>query len=125
MGKENEKVFGVARIQAMAWSQALISGGADLKVKYSEAHEIEILCHKMMVRFVMMQAENFFIPWGKPLEECEVGFLIKSYAEQMHKHKLVDFVIHFTEEMDKEISEMKLLVDVHTRIVTEEFLRNF
>lgn len=28
----------------------------------------------------------------------------------MLKHKLVDFIIHFMEEVDKEISEMKLFV---------------
>lgn len=30
----------------------------------------------------------------------------------MLKHKLVDFIIHFMEEVDKEISEMKLFVSV-------------
>ena len=42
----------------------------------------------------------------------------------MYKHKLVDFVIHFMEEIDKEISEMKLSVNAHARIVAEEFLKN-
>lgn len=46
----------------------------------------------------------------------------------MYKHKLVDFVIHFMEEIDKEISEMKLAVNSRARICSEEFLkrvRNF
>ena len=30
----------------------------------------------------------------------------------MLKHKLVDFIIQFMEEVDKEISEMKLFVSV-------------
>lgn len=42
----------------------------------------------------------------------------------MYKHKLVDFVIHFMEEIDKEISEMKLAVNARARIVAEEFLKN-
>lgn len=42
----------------------------------------------------------------------------------MYKHKLVDFVIHFMEEIDKEISEMKLSVNARARIVAEEFLKN-
>ena len=29
----------------------------------------------------------------------------------MYRHKLIDFVIHFMEEIDKEISEMKLCVN--------------
>jgi actin related protein 2/3 complex subunit 4 len=31
----------------------------------------------------------------------------------MLKHKLVDFIIQFMEEVDKEISEMKLFVSLH------------
>jgi actin related protein 2/3 complex subunit 4 len=41
----------------------------------------------------------------------------------MYKHKLVDFVIHFMEEIDKEISEMKLAVNARARICAEEFLK--
>ena len=44
---------------------------------------------------------------------------------QMYKHKLVDFVIHFMEEIDKEISEMKITLNARARIVAEEFLKNF
>lgn len=41
----------------------------------------------------------------------------------MFKHKLVDFVIHFMEEIDKEISEMKLALNARARICAEEFLK--
>lgn len=41
----------------------------------------------------------------------------------MYKHKLVDFIIQFMEEVDKEISEMKLSVNARARIVAEEFLK--
>ena len=34
----------------------------------------------------------------------------------MLKHKLVDFIIQFMEEVDKEISEMKLFVSLNIRI---------
>ena len=32
------------------------------------------------------------------------------HTEEMLKHKLVEFIIQFMEEVDKEISEMKLFV---------------
>ena len=35
----------------------------------------------------------------------------------MLKHKLVDFIIQFMEEVDKEISEMKLFVSDEKRLV--------
>jgi actin related protein 2/3 complex subunit 4 len=34
------------------------------------------------------------------------------HTEEMLKHKLVDFIIQFMEEVDKEISEMKLFVSI-------------
>lgn len=36
------------------------------------------------------------------------------HTEEMLKHKLVDFIIQFMEEVDKEISEMKLFVRFKT-----------
>ena len=43
----------------------------------------------------------------------------------MYKNKLVDFVIQFMEDIDKEISEMKLSLNARARISAEEFLKNF
>lgn len=63
---------------------------------------------------------RFSLPQG-----YDISFLITNFhTEQMYKHKLVDFVIHFMEEIDKEISEMKLSVNARARIVAEEFLKN-
>lgn len=91
-----------------------------------QADEIEkILCKKFM-RFMMMRAENFIILRRKPVEGYNISFLITNFhTEQMFKHKLVDFVIYFMEEIDKEISEMKLAVNARARICSEEFLKRF
>lgn len=43
----------------------------------------------------------------------------------MYKNKLVDFVVTFMQEIDKEISEMKLSVNARARISAEEFLKMF
>lgn len=40
----------------------------------------------------------------------------------MYKHKLVDFIIQFMEDVDKEISSMKLTTNARGRIVANEFL---
>ena len=56
----------------------------------------------------------------------DISFLITNFhTEQMYKHKVVDFIIHFMEEIDKEISEMKLAVNSRARISAEEFLKRF
>jgi len=43
----------------------------------------------------------------------------------MWKHKLIDFVIHFMEEVDKEISGMKIAVNARARIVASSFMKRF
>ena len=53
----------------------------------------------------------------------DISFLItNTHTEQMYKHKLVDFIVHFMEEVDKEISEMKLSVNTRARTVAESYL---
>ena len=52
-----------------------------------------------------------------------ISFLITNFhTEEMLKHKLVDFIIEFMEEVDKEISEMKLFLNARARFVAESFL---
>lgn len=97
-----------------------------INISVKQADEIEkILCHKF-TRFMMRRAENFTILRRKPIEGYDVSFLITNFhTENLYKHKLVDFVIHFMEEIDKEISEMKLSVNARARICSEEFLKRF
>lgn len=40
----------------------------------------------------------------------------------MLKAKIVDFVLEFMQEVDKEISEMKLFLNARARFVAESFL---
>ena len=60
------------------------------------------------------------------LQGYDISFLITNFhTEQMFKHKLVDFIIHFMEEIDKEINDMKLAVNSRARLSAEEFLKRF
>ena len=46
----------------------------------------------------------------------DISFLItNAHTEELHKHKLVDFVCEFMEEIDKEINELKLSVNTRVR----------
>ena len=80
-----------------------------VSIKIKQADEIEhILVHKF-TRFLTQRAESFFILRRKPIKGYDISFLITNFhTEEMLKHKLVDFIIQFMEEVDKEISEMKL-----------------
>lgn len=97
---ENERVLIEASVNSVRVS-----------IKIKQADEIEhILVHKF-TRFLTQRAESFFILRRKAVDGYNISFLITNFhTEQMLKHKLVDFIIQFMEEVDKEISEMKLFV---------------
>lgn len=62
----------------------------------------------------------------KPAEGYSISFLIThAHLEKMWKHKLIDFIIHFMEEVDKEISGMKIAVNARARIVANSFMKRF
>ena len=39
-----------------------------------------------------------------------------------YKHKLIDFIIQFMEDIDKEINELKLAINARSRIIATMFL---
>lgn len=112
---ENEKVLVEPSVNSVRVS-----------IKIKQADDLErILCHKFS-RFLMMRAESFVILRRKPVDGYDISFLItNNHTEQMYKHKLVDFIVHFMEEVDKEISEMKLSVNTRARTVAESYLVQF
>lgn len=111
----NEKVLIEGSINAVRVS---------ICIKQSDAIE-GILCKKLM-RFLTMRAENFFVLRRKPIEGYDISFLVTNFhTEAMYKHKLVDFIIQFMEDIDKEISEMKMMVNWRARTVSDEFLSAF
>ncbi|KAJ3127603.1 Arp complex subunit, partial [Irineochytrium annulatum] len=112
---ENEQVLIEASINSVR-----------ISIKIKQADEIErILAHKF-TRFLMQRAENFVILRRKAIPGYDISFLITNFhTEQMYKHKLVDFIIQFMEEVDKEISEMKLSINARARIVAESYLQQF
>jgi len=117
-----------------------------ISIAIKQADDIErILVHKF-TRFLMMRADNFVILRRKPVKlgdnkasiNCndskngeppqgyDISFLITNFhTESMYRYKIIDFIIHFMEEIDKEINEMKLAINARARITAEEFLKRF
>ncbi|KAJ3343496.1 Arp complex subunit [Gonapodya sp. JEL0774] len=109
---ENERVLVEASVNAVRVS---------IKIKQSDDLE-RILCHKF-TSFLTQRAEGFVVLRRKPVEGYDISFLITNFhTEQMYKHKLVDFILQFMEDVDKEISEMKLSINARARIVAETYL---
>ncbi|OLL26779.1 Actin-related protein 2/3 complex subunit 4 [Neolecta irregularis DAH-3] len=92
-------------------------------IKIKQADEIEHVLVDRFTRFLMGRAEAFFILRRKPIKGYDISFLITNFhTESMLKHKLVDFIIEFMEEVDAEINEMKLFLNGRARFIAESFL---
>eukprot|EP01121_Diplochlamys_sp_Union-15-3_P012128 TRINITY_DN359_c0_g1_i1.p1 TRINITY_DN359_c0_g1~~TRINITY_DN359_c0_g1_i1.p1 ORF type:complete len:176 (+),score=22.20 TRINITY_DN359_c0_g1_i1:46-573(+) len=88
--------------------------------------DLDHLLAKKFMRFLAQRAENFVILRRKPITGYDISFLVTNFhTEIMFKHKLVDFIIKFMEEVDSEISEMKLAVNTRARNVAQSFLQTF
>ncbi|KAF0993244.1 hypothetical protein HZS_4478 [Henneguya salminicola] len=109
--------------------RVLIEGSINslrISIGVKQADELErILCTKFMT-FMCRRAENFSVLRRKPIEGFDISFLITNFhTEQMYKDKLVDFIITFMEEIDKEISEQKISLNARARVACEEFMKFF
>ncbi|XP_042515649.1 actin-related protein 2/3 complex subunit 4 isoform X2 [Macadamia integrifolia] len=91
-----------------------------------QADELENILTRKFLRFLSMRAEAFQVLRRKPVQGYDISFLITNYhCEDMQKHKLIDFIVQFMEDIDKEISELKMSVNTRGRLVATEFLKQF
>mmetsp|Transcript_53849 Transcript_53849/g.122749 ORF Transcript_53849/g.122749 Transcript_53849/m.122749 type:complete len:171 (+) Transcript_53849:198-710(+) len=97
-----------------------------VSIMIKQADEIEeVLSHKF-TRFLCQRADQFIIMRRKAIEDYSISFLVThAHLERMWKEKLIDFIIDFMEDIDKEISSMKLAVNARARVVATEFMKEF
>ena len=124
--------------------KVLIEGSVNslrISIAIKQSDDVDRILCKRFVRFLTQRAENFVILRRRAVEVSfkrflnlsnqisqgyDISFLITNFhTEAMYKHKLVDFIIQFMEEVDKEISEMKISVNARARVTAQEFLKQF
>jgi len=107
--------------------KVLIEGSINsvrMSIKIKQIDEMEVLLVDKFCRFLSQRAEDFLILRRSPVKGYDISFLITNFhTEDMKKKELVDFIIHFMEEIDPEISGMKLAVNARARIVAATFLK--
>ncbi|KAM7465836.1 hypothetical protein LguiB_013398 [Lonicera macranthoides] len=97
-----------------------------ISLKVKQEDELENILTKKFLRFLSMRAEAFQVLRRKPVEGYDISFLITNqHCEEMHKQELINFIVQFMEDIDKEISELKLSVNTRGRLVATEFLKQF
>jgi actin related protein 2/3 complex subunit 4 len=97
-----------------------------VSISVKQSDELEEILSTALLRFLAQRAEEFKVLRRVPVPGYHISFLITHvHVEEMYKHKLVDFIITFMEEIDKEVSELKLAVNTRGRVVATDFLRGF
>ncbi|ODV97558.1 hypothetical protein PACTADRAFT_47455 [Pachysolen tannophilus NRRL Y-2460] len=97
-----------------------------ISIKIKQSDEIENILVDKFTGFLTKRAENFIILRRVPTPGYDISFLLTNYHNEiMLKNKLIDFVIEFMEDVDKEISEMKLFLNARARFIAEAYLTVF
>mmetsp|Transcript_7539 Transcript_7539/g.14768 ORF Transcript_7539/g.14768 Transcript_7539/m.14768 type:complete len:170 (+) Transcript_7539:129-638(+) len=129
VGKSTEVLLNPVVISRNESERVLIEGSINsvrVSIKVKQADELEEVLVAKFMRFLMQRAEQFVVLRRKPVEGYNISFLITNFhTETMYKHKVVDFVIQFMEDIDKEVSAMKLGVNSRGRVVAGKFLECF
>jgi actin related protein 2/3 complex subunit 4 len=94
-----------------------------VSIRIKQADDTEKILVKKFTSFLQQRAEQFIIMRRRPVEGYDLSFLIThSHCETMIKAKLIDFVIQFMEDIDKEISAMKIAINSRARIIASAFM---
>jgi len=97
-----------------------------MSIKIKQVDEMEQLLVDKFCRFLAQRAEDFLILRRSPVKGYDISFLITNFhTEEMKKKELIDFILHFMEEIDPEINGMKLAVNSRARVVATTFLKQF
>uniref|UniRef100_A0A7C9CL35 Actin-related protein 2/3 complex subunit 4 n=1 Tax=Opuntia streptacantha TaxID=393608 RepID=A0A7C9CL35_OPUST len=97
-----------------------------ISLKVKQTDELENILTKKFLRFLSMRAEAFQVLRRKPVQGYDISFLITNFhCEEMQKRRLIDFIVRFMEDIDKEIRELKLSMNTRGRLVATEFLKQF
>lgn len=77
-------------------------------------------------RFLMLRAEAFKILRRKAIDGYDISFLITNFhTETLLREKLVEFVVTFIQEIDSQVSTLKLDVNKRAREVAATILKPF
>ena len=99
---------------------------ARVSVRVRQCDELEEILARALCKSLGRRADAFEVLRRAPVEGYDVSFLVLlEHAERMEAKGLVDFVVTFMEDVDKEISEQKLSVSSRGRTVAAAYLKQF
>jgi len=97
-----------------------------ISITWKKSDETDTMLAKRFSQFLALRASQFHILRRKPLPGWDISFLItNAHLETMLKHKLVDWMIDFIQEIGKDMKDMKIALNPRARTVAREFLQTW
>jgi actin related protein 2/3 complex subunit 4 len=85
--------------------------------------DIESLLMDIYSNFIMNRADKMEIFRKKPKEGFDISFLITNYhLETYKKEDIIDYIVEFIQDLEKEINDMKLIVNSQCRVASTFFM---
>ncbi|MDR3548262.1 MAG: actin-related protein 2/3 complex subunit 4 family protein [Candidatus Pacebacteria bacterium] len=85
--------------------------------------EIEKLLTHLFERFISLRADKFSIIRRKPVDGYDFSFLVTNrHMETMHREHVINFILTFILDIEKEITEMKIAINTQMRIAATYFI---
>ncbi|CAG9310148.1 unnamed protein product [Blepharisma stoltei] len=96
-----------------------------ISLRFKKVDDLDRLLSSMFMKFLALRAEQFLIMRRVPIEGYDISFLIiHTHMEQLYREKLIEFIVTFLKEIEKEINEMKLSVNSRLRMAATQFVAN-
>ena len=85
--------------------------------------DLEDLLVGIYSNYLMNRADRLNILRKKAKDGYDVSFLVTNYhLENYKKEEIIDYIVEFVQDLSKEITEMKLIVNSQSRLVSTYFM---
>ena len=85
--------------------------------------DLEELLVGIYSNYLMNRADKLHVLRKKPKDGFDVSFLVTNYhMENYKKEEIIDYIVEFVQDLSKEITEMKLIVNSQSRLVSTYFM---
>jgi actin related protein 2/3 complex, subunit 4 len=85
--------------------------------------DLEELLMGIYSNYLMNRADKLHILRKKAKEGYDISFLVTNYhLENYKKEEIIDYIVEFVQDLSKEITEMKLIVNSQSRLVSTNFM---
>lgn len=126
-GSSPELLLNTIVLKRNEQAECLVEGSinsARISFRFGKADQLEEILLAMYMKFLMRRADSLEILRRIPVDGYDISFLITAeHTQVFDKSLLIDFICNFYEQVDAEISEIKLSLNSRSRAFATDYLK--